>query len=208
MRTDADRNDPAELIRAAATAVPSDADAAAERFLARAAAEELVDVAYATLEAPIGELLVAATPRGLVRVSFGTEYGEHVLEELAEDVSPRILESPARLDDARRQLDAYFEGSLHDFDLPLDWRLSGGFRSKVLHEIARIPYGETRSYKEMAETAGSPRAFRAAGSACGSNPLPIVVPCHRVLASGGKLGGYGGGLATKRFLLRLEGVLE
>jgi len=196
------------MIRNAASADGTDVDAAAKRLTERAAREELLDVAYAIVDAPVGELLVASTPRGLVRISFGAEYGEHVLEELAEDVSPRILEAPERLDTERRQLDAYFDGKLHDFDLPLDWRLSGGFRAKVLHQIARIPYGETRSYKEMAEDAGSPRAFRAAGSACGSNPIPIVVPCHRVLASGGKLGGYGGGLPAKKYLLRLEGVLE
>jgi methylated-DNA-[protein]-cysteine S-methyltransferase len=205
------RNTPdqvAEMIRGAARADSADIDAAAKRLAARAAEEDLVDVAYAIVDAPVGELLVASTPRGLVRISFGADYGEHVLADLAEDVSPRILEAPERLDDERRQLDAYFEGKRHDFDLPLDWRLSGGFRAKVLHQIARIPYGETRSYKEMAEDAGSPRAFRAAGSACGSNPIPIVVPCHRVLASGGKLGGYGGGLPAKQYLLRLEGVLE
>jgi methylated-DNA-[protein]-cysteine S-methyltransferase len=204
------RIDPAgDAIRRAAHAEPRLAEAAAERFAARAADDELVDIAYATLDAPVGELLVAGTSRGLVRVSFGADYGEHVLTELAERVSPRILELPARLDDTRRQLDAYFEGKLRRFELPLDWSLAaGGFLGKVQHQIARIPYGETRSYKEMAEDAGSPRAYRAAGSACGSNPIPIVVPCHRVLASGGGLGGYGGGLPAKEYLLRLEGVRE
>ena len=116
-----------------------------------------------------------------------------------------MLEAPARLDDARRQLDLYFEGRLREFDLPLDWRLSKGFRRRALRAIARIPYGKTRSYTQIAASAGNERAVRAAGTACGSNPIPIVVPCHRVLRSGGALGGYGGGLPMKQALLELEG---
>lgn len=187
---------------------PEQAAAAAKRFAERAAEQELVDVAYATVEAPIGELLVAATPRGVVKLSLPNYDVEEALEELSYVVSPRLLELPARLDDVRRQLDAYFEGRLQRFDLSLDWRLAAeGFKGRVLHAIAEIPYGETRSYTEMAANAGSPRAFRAAGSACGSNPIPVIVPCHRVLQSGGKVGNYGGGPEMKRKLLRLEGAL-
>ena len=167
----------------------------------------LLDVAYARCDTPVGELLLAATRRGLVRVSFGTEDPDEVLERLARELSPRVLERPARLDEARRELDEYFAGARREFDLPLDWRLSEGFRRRVLRATARIPFGETSTYTEMALAAGSPRAHRAAGTALGANPLPIVVPCHRVLRTGGALGGYGGGLETKEALLRLEGAL-
>lgn len=178
-----------------------------ERFADRAAAEGLLDVAYATVDTPFGPLLVAATPRGLVKVSFPHVYdSEETLEELATKISPRVLEAPGRLDDVRRQLDRYFEGELHEFDLRLDWQLTDGFRKRAQRAIARIPYGKTRSYTEIARSAGNERAVRAAGTACGANPIPIVVPCHRVLRSGGALGGYGGGLPMKEALLRLEGV--
>jgi methylated-DNA-[protein]-cysteine S-methyltransferase len=182
-------------------------DALAEEFLRRAEQEGLLDVAYAETDSPVGRLLLATTPRGLVRVSFPIESPEKVLEDLAGSVSPRILESPAKLEEARRELDRYFEGRLQRFDLPLDWQLTHGFYRKVLRATARIPYGQTRSYSEMAKRAGSPRAVRATGSALGSNPLPIVVPCHRVLRSGGALGGYGGGVDVKQTLLELEGAL-
>jgi methylated-DNA-[protein]-cysteine S-methyltransferase len=119
-----------------------------------------------------------------------------------------VLEAPARLDPVRRELDLYFAGKLHDFDLPLDWQLSRGFRLEVLRQTVRIPYGSTLSYKQIAARAGSERAVRAAGSALGANPIPIVVPCHRVLRTGGALGGYGGGLPMKESLLRLEGALD
>lgn len=179
-----------------------------QRLAERAATDGLLDVAYTTTDSPFGPLLLAQTPRGLVRVSLpGYDPGE-TLEELAARISPRVLEAPAELDEARRQLDLYFEGKLTKFDLPLDWQLSDGFRSKVQRAIARIPYGQTRSYTQVAASAGNERAVRAAGTACGSNPIPIVVPCHRVLRSGGGLGGYGGGLPMKRALLELEGVLR
>jgi methylated-DNA-[protein]-cysteine S-methyltransferase len=178
-----------------------------EQLSERAAAEGLLDVAYATVDTPFGPLLVAATPRGLVKVSFpSTQDNEETLEGLARRISPRVLEAPARLDDVRRQLDLYFEGRLHDFDLALDWQLSRGFRRRALRAIDRIPYGKTRSYTDIARSAGNQRAVRAAGTACGSNPIPIIVPCHRVLRSGGGLGGYGGGLPMKEALLELEGV--
>ena len=180
----------------------------AARFAERAADEGLLDVAYATTDSPFGRILLASTPRGLVSLGLPNQDEESFLSRLAEQVSPRVLEAPARLDEARRELDLYFEGRLDQFDLPLDWQLSHGFRRKVLRQTARIPYGQTRSYKEMAERAGSARAVRAAGSALGSNPIPIVVPCHRVLRTGGALGGYGGGLPMKEALLRLEGSLD
>jgi methylated-DNA-[protein]-cysteine S-methyltransferase len=181
---------------------------AIDGFRARAAEEGLLDVAYARTDSPFGPLLLAQTKRGLVRVGLPNQNPDELLVDLAERVSPRVLEAPAALDDARRELDRYFEGKLDSFDLPLDWRLSGGFRQRVLRAINRIPYGQTRSYTEMARRAGNERAVRAAGTACGSNPIPLVVPCHRVLRTGGALGGYGGGLPMKQALLELEGVLD
>ena len=172
----------------------------------RAAAEGLIEVAYAEVDSPIGTLLVAATDVGLVQIGWQSSDHDALLERLAAAVGPRVLEAPERLDPARRELDEYFSGSRREFGLPLDWRLTGGFVRKVLTETARIPFGETRTYAEMATAAGSPRAFRAAGSALGANPIPIVVPCHRVLRKGGALGGYGGGVETKRALLEIEGV--
>ncbi len=177
-----------------------------QRLTERADAEGLLDVAYATMDSPFGPLLLAMTPRGLVRVNLPAYDPGETLEELATQISPRVLEAPAKLDKARRELDLYFEGKLRDFDLPLDLRLAKGFRLKVVRAIARIPYGQTRSYTDMARSAGNERAVRAAGTACGSNPIPIVVPCHRVLRTGGALGGYGGGLPMKQALLRLEGI--
>lgn len=178
-----------------------------KRFADRAAADGLLDVAYTSTDSPFGELLLATTPRGLVKVSFPIFDPAETLADLAVRISPRVLEAPAQLDDVRRQLDLYFEGKLTEFDLPLDWQLTDGFRKRAQQAIARIPYGRTRSYTEIARSAGNERAVRAAGTACGSNPIPIVVPCHRVLRSGGALGGYGGGLPMKEALLELEGVL-
>lgn len=179
-----------------------------KRFTDRAAAEGLLDVAYATADSPFGRLLLATTGRGVVRIGLPNQDAEQLLEDLATRVSPRVLEAPRRLDEVRRELDLYFEGKLTDFDLPLDWSLTQGFRRKAQRAIARIPYGQTRSYTEIAASAGNQRAVRAAGTACGTNPLPIVVPCHRVLRTGGALGGYGGGLPMKEALLRMEGILE
>ncbi len=176
----------------------------AREFAARAEADGLLDIAYTTTDSPFGPLLLAATGDGLITVGLPELPFDPLLESLADKVSPRIIESPARLDTARRQLDAYFEGELTEFKLPLDWRLSHGFLLTARHVIASIPYGETLSYAEVAAEAGSPRAHRAAGTACSANPLPILVPCHRVLASSGALGGYGGGLPMKRALLDLE----
>ena len=192
------------------SAVASDADSAraAADAARRAADEGLADVAYATTESPIGPLLVASTRRGLVRVAFASERSDDVLNDLVVKISPRVLEAPEQLDEVRRELDQYFDGKRRKFELRLDWRLSHGFRNDVLRKLVRVPYGETASYAEMAARAGRPRAYRAAGSACATNPMPLVVPCHRVLASGGGLGGYGGGLDVKRYLLKLEGALD
>jgi methylated-DNA-[protein]-cysteine S-methyltransferase len=179
-------------------------DTLISRFAERAAAEGLLDVAYATTDSPFGKLLLATTPRGLVRLGLPGQERDGLLVDLAERVSPRVLEAPEALDEARRELDLYFDGRLREFDLPLDWRLSRDFRRRALRAVARIPYGQTRSYTEVARRAGNERAVRAAGTACGANPLPIVVPCHRVLRSSGGLGGYGGGLPMKRALLDME----
>ena len=170
-----------------------------------AAAAGLLDVAYATFDSPLGTLLLAATPRGLVRVAYLNGDEADVLEYLADTVSPRILAAPRRLDEPRRELDEYFEGTRRRFEVPLDWRLTRGFTRRVLEATARIPYGATATYKQVATEAGNALAFRAAGNALGSNPIPIIVPCHRILHSGGGLGGYTGGLDRKRVLLGVEG---
>jgi methylated-DNA-[protein]-cysteine S-methyltransferase len=172
---------------------------------AAAAAAGLLDVAYATLDSPLGKLLLAATPEGLVRLAY-VEYTDQdaVLEQLAAQVSPRVLAAPRKLDEPRRELDQYFAGARHEFDVPLDWRLTRGFSRRVLEATARIPYGVTSTYKQMATEAGNERASRAAGNALGSNPIPIIVPCHRILHGDGGLGGYTGGLDKKRLLLAVE----
>jgi methylated-DNA-[protein]-cysteine S-methyltransferase len=180
--------------------------ASLERLANRANEEGLLDIAYTISDSPFGPLLLAATPQGLVKVSLPGHDPEETLEDLAARISPRVLEAPGHLDEVRRELDLYFEGKLTEFDLPLDWRLSKDFRRRALRAIDRIPYGKTRSYTEIARSAGNERAVRAAGTACGANPIPIVVPCHRVLRSGGALGGYGGGLPMKEALLKLEGI--
>lgn len=186
------------------------AAAAARRLGERAGAEGLVDLAYAWADSPFGPLLVAATPRGLVRLAYEHESHRAVLEELAGTVSPRMLEVPARLDEVRRELDEYFHGRRHRFDVDVDWALvTEGFSRRVLRATARVPYGRVTTYGEVARQAGSPRAARAAGNALGSNPIPIVVPCHRVIRSGGELGGYGGGgPERKAYLLHLEGAVD
>jgi methylated-DNA-[protein]-cysteine S-methyltransferase len=177
------------------------------RLASQAAAAGLLDVAYGVADSPLGPLTVMVTARGLVRLSYPGESTDAQIGEVAERISPRILEAPERTDGVRRQLDEYFAGSRHDFDLPIDWGLVRGFAGAVLRATARIPFGSVSSYREVAAEAGSPNAYRAAGNALGSNPVPIVVPCHRVLHAGGGMGGYTGGLDRKRYLLRLEGVL-
>jgi methylated-DNA-[protein]-cysteine S-methyltransferase len=202
-------NDIETALRKSAGGLPAAAPPELDRLLAQRAADEgLLDVAYATADSPLGPLLVANTPRGLVRVAYAQFRDEaEVVEDLARRLSPRVLEAPARLDEARRELDEYFEGKRTAFDLPIDWALTRGFAGKVLQQTARIGFGRTSTYAEVAGRAGSPRAVRAAGNALGANPMPVVVPCHRVLRTGGALGGYTGGVERKEFLLRLEGVL-
>jgi methylated-DNA-[protein]-cysteine S-methyltransferase len=166
--------------------------------------EGLLDVAYRTVDSPVGPLLLAATPRGLVRVAYGIEGHDRVLETLAGSLSPRVLLAPRRLDAAARELEEYFGGQRRAFDLPLDRSLSSGFRLLVQQSLPSIGYGQTRSYREVAELVGNPKAVRAVGTACATNPLPVVVPCHRVLKADGTPGGYVGGPAAKLTLLDLE----
>jgi len=172
----------------------------------RADAAGLLDVAWSTLDTPLGPIAVFVTPRGLVRVAYDRENFGAVADEVAERVSPRVLLAPRRTDAVRAQLDAYFAKGRRAFDLPIDWTLVRGFNRGVLRATAAIPYGEVASYGDVASAAGSPRAARAAGNALAGNPIPIVVPCHRVIHADGGLGGYTGGLETKRFLLGLEGA--
>lgn len=174
------------------------------RLEAAAQAEGLLDVAYTTVDSPVGALLLAATPRGLVRVAYAIEDHDRVLESLAVKVSPRILRAPKQLDHAARELEEYFDRKRTVFDLALDLSLSHGFRRLLQEHLPEIAYGQTRSYKEMAELVGNPKAVRAVGTACATNPLPVVVPCHRVLRADGSLGGYIGGLEAKTVLLELE----
>lgn len=174
------------------------------RLVEMAGERSLLDIAYRTVDSPVGSLLLAATAQGLVRIAFEVEDHDLMLAELAATVSPRILLAPPRLDAAVAQLEEYFAGRRRAFDLPLDLRLSAGFRRQVLRHLAEIGYGRTESYAEVATAAGSPRAVRAVGSACATNPLPVVVPCHRVVRSDGSVGGYRGGPAAKRTLLELE----
>ena len=170
----------------------------------RAEAAGLLDVAYRTVDSPLGALLLAATPLGLVRLAFEGEDHAAVLATIADDVSPRVLRAPPRLDDTARQLDEYFTGRRHAFDVPVDLQLARGFRRAVLVHLQDIPYGQTESYAAVARAAGSPNAVRAAGSACAMNPVPLVVPCHRVVRSDGSIGQYRGGAEAKRRLLALE----
>ena len=186
-----------------------DVGAAVRRATERAAAEGAVDITYAEVDSPLGPLVAATTSHGLVRLAYEDWGGglDVVLGDLADRISPRIVEGPSRLDDLRRQLDEYFAGSRRSFDVPIDWSLSHGFTQRILQAIWAIPFGETSNYRDVAAAAGNARATRAAGNACGANPIPIVVPCHRVLRTGGGLGGYTGGVEKKQTLLTLEGVL-
>jgi methylated-DNA-[protein]-cysteine S-methyltransferase len=165
---------------------------------------DLLDIAYRTLDTPLGSLLLAATPTGLVRVAYASEGHDAVLASLAEKVSPRILRAPARLDGAARELDEYFTGYRTQFDLPLDLRLTGGFRREVIVHLSEIGYGHRESYAAVAAAIGHPRAVRAVGSACARNPLPLVIPCHRVIRADGSFGQYVGGADAKKTLLTLE----
>ena len=188
---------------------PVDVEGAVARATDRAHAEGLVDVTYSSFDSPLGPLVAAATPRGLVRLAYEDFNGglDPVLDHLALRLSPRIVERRADFDPLRRKLDEYFAGRRRDFDLPVDWSLTSGFTTRVLQATAAIPFGKVSTYRGVAAAAGNERATRAAGNALGSNPIPIVVPCHRVLRSGGGLGGYTGGLEKKERLLRIEGFL-
>jgi methylated-DNA-[protein]-cysteine S-methyltransferase len=195
-----------DLERRLATPASKEIDPAevTAELVRRADAEGLLDVAWATLDTPLGQIAVFVTPRGLVRVAYDRENFGEVAEDVAEQVSPRVLVAPQRTDIVREQLDDYFESRRTTFDLPIDWTLVRGFNQGVLKATAEIPFGETASYGDVAAAAGSPRAARAAGNALAGNPIPIVVPCHRVIHADGGIGGYTGGLENKRFLLRLE----
>jgi methylated-DNA-[protein]-cysteine S-methyltransferase len=175
-----------------------------DRLAATAQAEDLLDVAYRTLDTPVGSLLLAATERGLVRVAYASEDHDAVLQRIADLISPRILNATGRLDVVARELDEYFARQRRAFDVAVDWRLANGFRGTVLRHLPDIAYGHTASYTSIAQAVGHPKAMRAVGGACATNPLPIVVPCHRVVRSDGTLGGYRGGVEAKRALLALE----
>jgi methylated-DNA-[protein]-cysteine S-methyltransferase len=187
---------------------PVSLDALKATLARRAEEAGLLDVAYASLDSPLGTLTVVVTPRGLLEVAYPGASVDVLLDEIASRVSPRILPAPERTDAVRRQLDEYFEGRRRGFDITIDWQLVRGFAGRVLRATARIPFGGLSTYRGVATEAGSPNAYRAAGNALGSNPIPIVVPCHRVVHADGGLGGYTGGLDRKRFLLTLEGVLD
>ncbi len=194
-----------DLLQHALRSGPPSQASAVPDLTAPAAEAGLLDVAYATLDGPLGHLLLAATPAGLLRIAYSEPDGDDsVLAELAERVSPRVLAAPRRLDRARRELEEYLAGRRREFGLDLDLRLMTAFAQRVLVAAQAIPYGATRTYRQVSTAAGSPRGFRAAGNALGSNPLPIVLPCHRVLPSAGGLGGYAGGAERKRALLAIE----
>jgi methylated-DNA-[protein]-cysteine S-methyltransferase len=199
----------AEMERALRAALQDAWAAEPPSIVDAAAAAGLLDVAYAELDSPVGTLVLACTPQGLARLAYVDEgQQDAILEEIATRLSPRMLSAPRRLDEPRRELDEYFTGRRRAFDLTLDLRLLSDFTRRVLSATAQIPYGEVATYKDVASAAGSPGGSRAAGNALGSNPLPIVLPCHRVLHSGGGLGGYTGGLDRKRTLLAIESRAE
>lgn len=187
-----------------ATALRADVMILHDRLVERASATGSLDVGYRTVDSPVGRLLLAATDVGLTRLAFETEDHEAVLDSLAVCIGSRILRDDKRFDELARELDDYFAGRRQSFDVPVDLRLSHGFRLEVLRHLRDIPYGHTETYAQVAASAGNPRAVRAVGSACATNPVPIVVPCHRVVRSDGGLGGYLGGTATKRLLLDVE----
>jgi len=196
------------IIAQLAAAFPvADSDTDAElraRLAAEAEREGLLDVSYRTVDSPFGPLLLAGTPLGLVRVAFQREDHEAVLAKLSTAISPRILHSPRRTDDVARQLDEYFAGRRRHFDVPIDLQLVGGFRREVISHLREIAYGSTESYATVAKATGNPAAVRAVGSACSHNPVPVVVPCHRVVRSDGTIGQYLGGTEAKAVLLAME----
>lgn len=196
--------DTARQLAEAYPVAAADLDRLHGRLVSAAEAGATLDVSYRVLDTPVGSLLLAGTELGLVRVAFAIEDHQAVLQELSDRISPRILRAPARLEAAVRQLDGYFAGQRRRFELALDWRLSRGFRRTVLGHLTDIGYGHTASYAGLAELAGNPKAVRAVGTACATNPLPVVVPCHRVVRADGSMGSYRGGVEAKRVLLSLE----
>ncbi|MFN2465558.1 MAG: methylated-DNA--[protein]-cysteine S-methyltransferase [Candidatus Dormibacteria bacterium] len=193
-------------IKAAARNLPPVPDAVLDRLAARAVREGLVDISYGEMDSPVGNLLLAVTRDGLVRISY-TDHNEGALEEISRRLSPRIMRRPQATDVVRRQLDEYFARRRQEFDLAIDWALVRGFGRGVLRATVAIPYGRLSTYRDVAAAAGNAKASRATGNALGANPIPIVIPCHRVLRTGGGLGGYTGGLHRKQLLLEVEGVL-
>lgn len=185
-------------------AAPGDLDRLHASLAAAAQRDGILDVAYRTVDSPVGRLLLAATEAGLVRIAYASEDHDTVLQAMADRISPRILNAPARLEAPARELGEYFDRRRRGFDLPIDWRLAAGFRREVLTHLPEIGYGQTVSYAAIAGLAGNPKAIRAAATACATNPLPIVVPCHRVIYSDGRIGNYLGGPEAKRTLLTLE----
>jgi len=201
-------NDLESLLAGAGENAAGAADPAMRRLRAmvasRAEEQNLLDIAYRTLDTPVGQLLIAATPLGLIRVAYPRQGHDDVLAALAQQVSPRVLFAPAKLDDAARQFDDYFSRRRHGFDLAVDLQLASGFRRTVLERLPDVSYGRTVSYGELAAEVGHPRAARAVGSACATNPVPLVIPCHRVVLGDGSPGSYVGGPEIKRVLLELE----
>lgn len=198
-------NHDADLTQQLTAPVPQEAvDRLRADLAQRADDADLLDVAYRTVPTPIGELLIATTPAGVVRVAFAGEDFDAVLTDLAARISPRVLHAPARLDPAARQIEEYFDGRRRNFDVAVDLSLIGGFRREVLDELQTVPLGVRVTYTELAARSGRARAVRAAASACAQNPVPVVVPCHRVVRTDGTLGGYRGGLPAKETLLALE----
>jgi len=197
-------SDLSETLQHALVVDPERLDRLHRRLTAAAESDGLLDVAYRTVDSPVGSLLLAATDTGLVRVAYASEDHDRVLQTLSDRISPRILRHPTRLDAIARQLDEYFAGRRRTFSMTLDWRLSAGFRATVLQHLTDIEYGHTASYGAVARLAGRPKAFRAVGTACATNPLPVIVPCHRVVKSDGSIGGYLGGPDAKAILLELE----
>ncbi|MCU1464926.1 MAG: cysteine methyltransferase [Actinomycetia bacterium] len=197
-------DDPARVLLRAFPDTPAHLHDLHDRLTARAQTDGVLDIAYRIVDSPIGGLLLAATDVGLVRVAFSHEDYDAVLQSLSDRISPRILDAPVRLDAAARELDEYFAGRRRTFDLPLDRRLARGFRRTVLLHLSEIDYGDTATYASVARLSGNPKAVRAVGTACATNPLPVVVPCHRVVRSDGTMGGYLGGVEAKRMLLALE----
>jgi methylated-DNA-[protein]-cysteine S-methyltransferase len=196
-----------ERLRISATEAAARSRVAAERFRAAAHTDGLVDVAVGTVDSPVGELFVAVTPRGVATIAFDGENRDALLDRLARELSPRVVTAARATDDVRRELDEYFGGARRRFDLRLDRRLMSPFMRDVLGATARVSFGDLATYGEIADRIGRPKASRAVGAALGANPIPIVIPCHRVVGANGKLTGYGGGLPRKELLLRLEGSL-